>query len=329
MKYVPPLGSTDLEASYVQGNAAVGLAGSIPTARGFEVVQREIVNAILLDGLTPNDADLTQLRQLFGARLKKSGGIVTGLLTLQGGLMVTGRAITSNDTLDSDDYSGTIQATGSATGQTFHLPTPASSGGARFRWINGSSANWNLTTSAGQIVNTTWTGVTMVSRPGTVMDFECDGASWLLVAGNGLAAGSCGFRMFGAPADIPSGILTNLTGWPSMTISGISGSVDQSAGNFNAAAGDAGDWIFTAGANTNGASNNERILIFQNSAAIANQALSVSGTPIANLDPNCCSGVIRVSAGDTVYAKYYHDAGSTQAMGNNSINFFSGFRVGI
>lgn len=63
MKYNGPFdlpGSPN--ASYTNGNAAIGLQGSIPAAGAIEQPQREIVNFEALAGLTPS-SDLTQLAE--------------------------------------------------------------------------------------------------------------------------------------------------------------------------------------------------------------------------------------------------------------------------
>ena len=51
MIYPPPLGSTDPNASYVEGNPQAGVRGSYPTAAGYEAVLREMV-AICAAGKT-------------------------------------------------------------------------------------------------------------------------------------------------------------------------------------------------------------------------------------------------------------------------------------
>lgn len=61
MKYIQPHGVADSDAGYVNGNPALGIAGSIPPAAALEDPQREIVNAIIGAGLIPSDSDLTQL----------------------------------------------------------------------------------------------------------------------------------------------------------------------------------------------------------------------------------------------------------------------------
>ena len=61
MKYVPPLGATDPNASYQDGNPEAGILGSIVPAAAIERPQREILNVLTAAGLTPSDTDLTQL----------------------------------------------------------------------------------------------------------------------------------------------------------------------------------------------------------------------------------------------------------------------------
>ena len=61
MKYVPPLGATDPNASYQDGNPEAGILGSIGPAAAIERPQREILNVLTAAGLTPSDTDLTQL----------------------------------------------------------------------------------------------------------------------------------------------------------------------------------------------------------------------------------------------------------------------------
>jgi hypothetical protein len=66
VKYQPPYGPNwpnvvDPNASYVNGNPAEGIQGSIPPAQSIEYPMREIVNTITKGGYIPSDADLFQL----------------------------------------------------------------------------------------------------------------------------------------------------------------------------------------------------------------------------------------------------------------------------
>jgi len=70
LQYNQPYGVSDPNASYVNGNPAIGVEGSIPPASSIEYDQREIVEVInwaWQNGLpgcnAPTNADLTQLRK--------------------------------------------------------------------------------------------------------------------------------------------------------------------------------------------------------------------------------------------------------------------------
>lgn len=61
MKYVPPYGVSDPEASYINGDPTIGRQGSIPPAAAFENPMREIVAVITKNNIVPSDADLMQM----------------------------------------------------------------------------------------------------------------------------------------------------------------------------------------------------------------------------------------------------------------------------
>jgi len=63
MKYAPPYGSTDPNASYVDRSTPNAQSGSRVPKLAVEAPQREIVKVITEAGLTPNDGDMTQLWQ--------------------------------------------------------------------------------------------------------------------------------------------------------------------------------------------------------------------------------------------------------------------------
>ena len=65
MKYVPPVNGDAGNANrpYLNANPGAGVEGSIPSAAAFEHPMRELLNLITYAGLTPTDADLTQVRQ--------------------------------------------------------------------------------------------------------------------------------------------------------------------------------------------------------------------------------------------------------------------------
>lgn len=61
MKYVPPYGVADPNASYISGDTSIGRQGSIPPAEAFEHPMREISNVISKNRLTPSPTDLLQM----------------------------------------------------------------------------------------------------------------------------------------------------------------------------------------------------------------------------------------------------------------------------
>lgn len=63
MKYVPPIGASDENESYSDGNPSGGVEGSAVSAAAVEHVMREVVNVIDQAGLDPDEDDLTQLYQ--------------------------------------------------------------------------------------------------------------------------------------------------------------------------------------------------------------------------------------------------------------------------
>lgn len=61
MDYTPPLGSTDPNEPYSDGNIAFGLKGSRPPAKSWNDIYAELLNVIDTAGLTRDGNDLTQL----------------------------------------------------------------------------------------------------------------------------------------------------------------------------------------------------------------------------------------------------------------------------
>lgn len=61
MKYEQPFGNTDEDAEYVDGDTAIGIQGSIPSAAAFENHQRELIALIEKSNLTPSSDDRQQI----------------------------------------------------------------------------------------------------------------------------------------------------------------------------------------------------------------------------------------------------------------------------
>jgi hypothetical protein len=63
MKYVPPYGTNDPDAPYINGDPSTGTEGSIPPADAFNEPLRELHNLVAYSGYNPVDTDLTQVTQ--------------------------------------------------------------------------------------------------------------------------------------------------------------------------------------------------------------------------------------------------------------------------
>ncbi len=65
MDYFPPTNGDllDPDRPYINANPVAGIRGSRPHAKAIEGAMREIVNAIVASGLTPDGEDFTQLSQ--------------------------------------------------------------------------------------------------------------------------------------------------------------------------------------------------------------------------------------------------------------------------
>lgn len=207
MKYVPPYGSTDINASYVQGSESAGTLGSITPAEVFEHPQREIVNLIAHAGLTPTPADLTQLLQ---AVLSIIGDAVDAYLPLAGGTL-TGPLVLAADpaddlnpatkeyvdhpgyvllaaaaTLTRDNLRRYIELSGSDT-YTVTLPVPTNSGTAKttggfYLIYNASSASKTLSTPAGNFLGPQGSGTATQAIPSGAYAMVAAGLSnWVVL----------------------------------------------------------------------------------------------------------------------------------------------------
>ena len=93
MKYVPPLGATDPNASYQDGNPEAGILGSIVPAAAIERPQREIMHVITQAGLEPSGEMLTQLynaiTKIIGSEVPLASDVVAGLIKVGTGLAIS------------------------------------------------------------------------------------------------------------------------------------------------------------------------------------------------------------------------------------------------
>lgn len=74
MKYRQPYGVSDPDAPYVDRSTPGATSGSRPPGKAIEHTQREIVNAILSAGLTPDGNDVTQLAKAIDLKIGQATG---------------------------------------------------------------------------------------------------------------------------------------------------------------------------------------------------------------------------------------------------------------
>ncbi len=124
MKYNQPTGG-NANDPYVDENPATGTAGSIVPAAAIEYTQREIVNAITAAGITPDNADLTQLSSAIALL---STSIPAGVILSHaantaptGWLECNGAAISRTSYADLFAAIGTVFGVGDGS-TTFNLP---------------------------------------------------------------------------------------------------------------------------------------------------------------------------------------------------------------
>lgn len=82
MKYFPPFGSTDPNASYVDRDTPNAVAGSKVPAKAIEHAQRELDHLIEHSGQTPDETDLEQVRkavQFYARYVETSDGLTPWL----------------------------------------------------------------------------------------------------------------------------------------------------------------------------------------------------------------------------------------------------------
>lgn len=166
MKYYQPYGEEDTNASYSNGNAIAGVKGSIPDARAVEHPMREILAVIVAAGLTPNEADLTQLLDaimaLIGAATPNATIAARGLIELAD----SGEALGGTDNQRAVTSAGLASA--KTLGTTGHYKLP---GGFVLNWgqitITSVSANKATGTAIFSAAFTLWRIGTLKIRSNT------------------------------------------------------------------------------------------------------------------------------------------------------------------
>ena len=134
------------------------------------------------------------------------------------------------------------------------------------------------------------------------------------------------FILSGTPAGIPSGINAALTNWPSLASGGVTGTISQVSGRFTVGVDDAGTWIFSAGSNTQGEASKEVAMIVKNN--VVTDLLGLQSTAsLAGIDASI-TAVMRVAAGDVLYAAYFQNSGGQQGMNTLGTSKFTGAKIG-
>ncbi len=105
MEYVVPLSDAGPGDSYVDAVPATGVKGSAVPAAAIEYPMREIVAVISAAGLTPDDADLTQLLQAIQALIAAASSMPTGtVVKTLGTSALTGTVKLNGALLDRTTY---------------------------------------------------------------------------------------------------------------------------------------------------------------------------------------------------------------------------------
>lgn len=123
MKYVAPTNSTTPDAHYVGRNPAAGIQGSQVPPAAVEHPMREIIEVIRHFGLTPDESDLTQLRQAIEAGLRSANAYTLPTAT---GDRLGGVKIGSNISVSSDGTISVAPPGGGGGGGGGYVLPPAS-----------------------------------------------------------------------------------------------------------------------------------------------------------------------------------------------------------
>ena len=209
MKYKPPVGSSDANASYVNADIANGVQGSIPDAKAIEHPMREILAVITAAGLTPSESDLTQLNQAILKHIQTNSVSVPDATTAVKGAVElatqgeanagtdTTRAITSAVLKAMLDLKQPIIQT--AMFFEVHAYPPAISSGVGVRTFNVTAHN--------DIPGLTLSGDTLTIPPGVfIIDFEAigrkvDAFHALLIRADNNAINGRGMSMHSSASD--------------------------------------------------------------------------------------------------------------------------------
>ena len=107
MKYIPPLGSPNPDAPWVNAVPSTGAQGSIIDANVFNAVENEVVNAILGAGLSPSPNNYSQLLQAIQAIAGVLPGQITQAMLAVGAAPLPHIAVQPADNLNLSNDSAT------------------------------------------------------------------------------------------------------------------------------------------------------------------------------------------------------------------------------
>lgn len=321
MKYQPPFvyGATpgapgihnaSVDASYVNGDPALGQEGSYCPVEAWEHPQREIVAAIVAAGLTPDHAVLTQLRQAIAR--SASGGTWFGCT---GSANAYTLAATASFDVPSSPFSGQLVRL-----QPNHTNTGAAT--ATFAGVTKAIRTWDdVALTGGEIVSGRHADAVyaaganggagaLLLLPWSV-PFSVQARAYTPPLLNG------SFSFSGA-----SNVITNISGIAA-DLNTLVDSTFSSGGLFTAGAKDAGVWLFAMRAGTG--NGGDEIFAEMNSAAFANFGASSvetpNGGPLAN-----AFGILRLNAGQTVQFRARQINGG--ASSRTITGTYSGTRIG-
>lgn len=197
MQYTQPFDQIDPNASYVNGNPATGVQGSIIPAGAIEQNQREIVAAITGAGLAPSGADLTQL---FKAILKAGYCVAAG----------TANAITASLGTSPSAY---------MEGMVVRVKIATTNTGAVTINLNGLGAK--------NIVSSTGSPLAAGDLPaGAIIELRYDGTNFQRASSSG---GGGGGAYYGVDTGTANAVVTTIAGAPATITNGMNFFIKKAA----------------------------------------------------------------------------------------------------
>jgi len=162
MEYIPPLGG-DANDPYIDGDPSTGTEGSIPLAAAIEHPMREIVNAIVALGGTPDAEDLGQLGDLIVEAISGAGGVAESYI--DGSVTITPGNDSDVVITSGQAGFGRLVLADGAWSDGRNIIVPAAS--RRF-WIDNTAGSYDATVK-------TASGAGVIVPAGTARPVFCDG----------------------------------------------------------------------------------------------------------------------------------------------------------